>query len=121
MPSAVASTEISRIEPPPASTRLHTSWPEVVGAQAGPSVVKGLPTMSFSPYGASQGPTIGHQHDHQPVITRPVEQPRRSLRRSGADEAAGRDPRKLAHDAIAVLARGVNRMDRTSAIRFTPT
>ncbi len=53
-------------------------------------MVKGLPTMSFSPYGASQGPTMATS-TITTVITRPVTSRRCCpIRRrvAGADDAS---------------------------------
>ena len=89
--------------------------------------------ISFSPYGAKYGAKITKATSRR-VMPRPTVNLfcRSALRNvdgsagsigggGGADLA--RDVRDVvgAHDEIAVLARGVSRMDRMSAIRFTTT
>ena len=98
-----------------------------------PSLEYGGPATSFSPYGAKNGAKIAKATSSR-VMPRPNANRfcRSALRKvdgsagaiggGGGASPGARDVRDVVgHEEIAVLARGVSRMERMSATRFTTT
>ena len=89
------------------------------------ALLKGGPATSFSPNGARYGAKIAKATSSRviarPTVNRFCRSALRNVDGSAGAIAGGGGADFGAHDEIAVLARGVNRMDSRSAIRFTTT
>ena len=84
-----------------------------------PSLAYGGPAVSFSPYGAKNGAKIANSTTSSVTVNPNANRFCFSARRKKPAGAGGVRGRGLTHEEIAVLARGVSRMERTSATRFT--
>ena len=82
-----------------------------------PSLEYGGPAVSFSPYGEKNGAKIANSTTRTVTLKPNANRFCLSARRKKPAGAGTR--RGLAHEEIAVLARGVSRIESTSATRFT--
>ncbi len=82
-----------------------------------PTFEYGGPAVSFSPYGAKNGAKIANSTTSTVTVRPNANRFCLSARRK--NDGARRGCSWCAHPEIAVLARGVNRMERMSATRFT--